>query len=176
MAPINGMRAISNDHADFPLSCNLRTATAKLGNNAEVFGEGSDILCSSSLNPGTSKTEQVSGGLRLRGHWEFSSGCDAASWVMLGVDGLSERSWVLLPRSDYEIVDTWFVSGLRGTGSKDIVVQDAFVPSHRVMNVERAGDGDWIGWQTHGQVRYRLPIPVLLGWDLVAPMIGMPRE
>ncbi len=139
----------------------------------EVFEEGYDILCSSSLNPGTSKTEQVSGGLRLRGHWEFSSGCDAAGWVMLGGDGLSERSWALLPRSDYEIEDTWFVSGLRGTGSKDIVVDDAFVPSHRVLNVERAGDGDWTGWETHGQVRYRLPIPVLLGWDLVAPMIGI---
>lgn len=93
----------------------------------EVFGDGPEVLCSSSLNTGTSKTEPVSGGYRLTGRWQFSSGCDAAGWVMLGSEGIHERTFVLLPRSDFEIVDTWFVSGLRGSGSKDIVVEDAFV-------------------------------------------------
>ena len=139
----------------------------------EVFDGGPNILISSSLNTGISRTEPVSGGYRLNGHWEFSSGCDAAGWVMLGVEGIAERSWVLVPRSDFEIVDKWFVSGLRGTGSKDIVVEDAFVPAHRVLNVNRAGDGDWTGWELHGQDRYRMPIPVLLGWDLVSPMVGI---
>jgi 3-hydroxy-9,10-secoandrosta-1,3,5(10)-triene-9,17-dione monooxygenase len=92
---------------------------------------------------------------------------------MLGAEGFEERTWVLVPRQDYEIVDTWFVSGLRGTGSKDIVVDNAFIPAHRVLNVDRAGDGDWTGWELHGQDRYRMPIPVLLGWDLVAPMLGI---
>lgn len=141
----------------------------------EVFGDGIDVLCSSSLNPGTSRTEPTTGGFRLSGRWEFSSGCDASSWVMLGAAGFEERTWVLVPRQDYEIVDTWFVSGLRGTGSKDIVVDGAFIPSHRVLNVDRAGDGDWTGWELHGQDRYRMPIPVLLGWDLVAPMLGIAR-
>jgi len=139
----------------------------------EVFAGGPEVLISSSLNTGTSRAEPVSGGYRVTGHWEFSSGCDAAGWVMLGVEGIGERSWALIPRSDFEIVDNWFVSGLRGTGSKDIVVEDAFVPAHRVLNVNRAGDGDWTGWEIHGQDRYRMPIPVLLGWDLVAPMIGI---
>ena len=139
----------------------------------EVFADGPEVLCSSSLSTGTSKTEPVSGGYRLTGRWEFSSGCDAAGWVMLGAEGIGERSWVLAPRSDFEIVDNWFVSGLRGTGSKDVVVEDAFVPAHRVLNVGSAGDGEWTGWETHGQARYRMPIPVLLGWDLVAPMIGI---
>ena len=42
--------------------------------------------------------------------------------------------WLLLPRADYEIVDTWFASGMRGSGSKDIVITDAFVPAHRSMD------------------------------------------
>ncbi len=138
----------------------------------EVSAGGADVLCSSSLTPGTSKTEPVSGGYRLTGRWEFSSGCDAASWLVLGAAGIGERTWVLVPRPDYQIVDTWFVSGLRGTGSKDIVVEDAFVPSHRVLNVVTAGDGDWTGWEIHHQALYRMPIPVQLGWDLVAPMGG----
>ena len=139
----------------------------------EVFGDGPNVLCSSSLSSGSAELEAIAGGFRLSGRWEFSSGCDAAGWLILGAEGPDGRNWVLLPRPDYEIVDTWFVSGLRGTGSNDIVVNDAFVPSHRVMNMGRAGDGDWTGWEIHKQVRYCMPVTVLLGWDLVAPMIGI---
>ena len=139
----------------------------------EVFGSDPDALCSSSLNVGRSTCTPVDGGYRLTGRWEFSSGCDAASWLMLGVPGIGARNWALVPRGQYEIVDTWFVSGLRGSGSKDIEIGDAFVPSHRILDVSTAGDGDWSGWEFHRQSRYRLPIPVLLGWDLVAPMLGI---
>ena len=141
----------------------------------EVFGPDPNALCSSSLNTGQSTCRPVAGGYRLSGRWEFSSGCDAASWLMLGVPGIGERNWALVPRADVEIVDTWFVSGLRGSGSKDIVVNDALVPKHRILDVTTAGDGDWSGWELHGQSRYRVPIPVLLGWDLVAPMLGIAR-
>ena len=139
----------------------------------EVFGPGPDLLCSSSLNAGKSDCVAVDGGFRVTGRWQFSSGCDHASWMMLGVSGIGERSWVLVPRDDCEIVDTWFVSGLRGSGSKDIVLRDAFVPHHRVLDVTSAGDSDHSGWQIHRQPRYRVPVPVLLGWDLVAPMLGI---
>ena len=139
----------------------------------EVFGANPDALCSSSLSPGKSTCTAVKGGYRLSGRWEFSSGCDSASWLMLGVAGIGQRNWVLVPQGDYRIVDNWFVSGLRGSGSKDIVVDDAFVPSHRILEVTTAGDGDWSGWELHGQARYRVPIPALLGWDLVAPMLGI---
>lgn len=141
----------------------------------EVFGDGPDVLCSSSLSPGEVKMQAVPGGFRLSGRWEFSSGCNAANWLMLGADGPDGRSWLLVPPPDYEIVDTWFVSGLRGTGSNDIHVNDAFVPAHRVLKMALAGDGDWTGWDLHNQVRYRIPLGVLLGWDLVSPMIGLAR-
>ncbi len=139
----------------------------------EVFGTNPDALSSSSLSVGRSTCTPVDGGYRLSGRWEFSSGCDAADWLMLGVPGIGERNWALLPAGDYEIVDTWFVSGLRGSGSKDIAVNDAFVPAHRILDVPSAGDGDWSGWELHRQIRYRIPITVLLGWDLVAPMLGI---
>ena len=139
----------------------------------EVFGENPDTLLSSSLNPGKSTCEPVEGGYCLSGRWEFSSGCDHASWVMLGAPNIGERNWVLVPRSDFKIVDTWYVSGLRGSGSKDIVTEDAFIPYHRILDVNTAGNGDWTGWELHGQERYRVPIGTLLGWDLVAPMVGI---
>ena len=141
----------------------------------EVYGDNPDVLCSSSLSPGKSACKPVNGGYRLSGRWEFSSGCDSASWVMLGAPNVSERTWVLVPREDFEIVDTWFVSGLRGSGSKDIAVHDAFVPSHRVLEVNPAGVTDLRAWETHGQGRYRVPVSTLLGWDLVGPMVGIAR-
>ena len=141
----------------------------------EVFGDHPNSLCSSSLSPGKSTCSPSDGGYRLSGRWEFSSGCDSADWLLLGVPGIGQRNWALLPKGDYEIVDTWFVSGLRGSGSKDIVVEDAFIPVHRVIEVSTAGDSDLSGWEMHGQARYRVPVPVLLGWDLVAPIIGLAR-
>jgi len=139
----------------------------------EVFGNSPDVLCSSSLNPGKSTLEKTAGGYRLSGRWEFSSGCDAAEWVMVGSDLPEGRVWLLVPRSDYEIVDTWFVSGLRGTGSKDILIKDVFVPQHRVLDRDRGGDEERLGWEIHQQDRYRPPLLAVLGWDLAAPMIGI---
>ena len=143
-----------------------------LQSQEEVYSQGTEVRCSSSIS-GTSKAESVAGGYRLTGRWEFCSGCDSASWMILGVSGISERTWMLVPRRDFEIVDTWFAYGLRGTGSKDIVVKDAFIPTHRVLDVGRSGDGDWTGWEIHSQACYRIPVPILLGWELVAPMVGI---
>jgi 3-hydroxy-9,10-secoandrosta-1,3,5(10)-triene-9,17-dione monooxygenase len=83
---------------------------------------------------------RVPGGYRLHGRWSFSTGCDHCSWVNLGaivgtvtIEGKDAPDFhsFLLPRADYHIDDNWHVAGLAGTGSKDIVVEDAFVPEHR---------------------------------------------
>ena len=135
----------------------------------EVFGDGPDALCSSSLSPGKSTCAPVDGGYRLSGRWEFSSGCDSASWVMLGVTGIGSRNWALVPKGEFEIVDTWFVSGLRGSGSKDIVVDDAFIPAHRIVEVTTAGDSDLSGWELHRQDRYPRPHSRAIGLGLGGP-------
>jgi 3-hydroxy-9,10-secoandrosta-1,3,5(10)-triene-9,17-dione monooxygenase len=139
----------------------------------EFFASGPDTLASSALNPGGARAEAVAGGFRVSGHWHFSSGCDPASWVMVAVPGANGLLWALLPRSDYDILDTWFTSGMRGTGSKDIVIKDVFVPAYRTLDPGRAGDGEWTGWELHRRLSYRLPLRCMTGWDLVAPLIGM---
>ena len=141
----------------------------------EFWATGPDTLCSSAFSPAGAKAVQVSGGYRVSGRWDFSSGSDACQWAMLGVPGAdpNQPRWVLVPRSDYEIVDTWFTSGMRGTGSKDIVIKEAFVPDHRSLDVSCAGETDWTGWQLHNRLSYRLPLRVMLGWDLAAPLIGI---
>ncbi|MFA7553666.1 MAG: acyl-CoA dehydrogenase family protein [Spongiibacteraceae bacterium] len=104
---------------------------------ADVWGENPSTLVSSSFMP-AGKVVLADGGFRLSGQWAFSSGCQHADWVILGglVPSVSEgqppsMQLFLLPRSDYQIIDTWDTFGLRGTGSHDIAVDDAFVPGHR---------------------------------------------
>jgi 3-hydroxy-9,10-secoandrosta-1,3,5(10)-triene-9,17-dione monooxygenase len=139
----------------------------------EFFASGPDTLFASGLNPANGTATPVPGGFRVSGRWGFSSGCDAASWVMVATGTQTAMTWLLLPRADYDIVDTWFASGMRGSGSKDVVVENAFVPAHRAMDPNRAGETDFTGWELHKRVSYRVPLRALTGWDLAAPIVGM---
>jgi 3-hydroxy-9,10-secoandrosta-1,3,5(10)-triene-9,17-dione monooxygenase len=102
----------------------------------DVWKADASTLISSSYAP-TGKVTRVDGGFRISGRWSFSSGCDHAKWVFLGgmVPSGSEKPpemrTFLVPRADYVIDDNWHVAGLKGTGSKDIVIEGAFVPEHR---------------------------------------------
>jgi len=141
----------------------------------EFFSTGPDTLFSSGLNPAGGRVEPVAGGFRVAGRWGFSSGCDAATWAMVAVTGARPGSmmWLLLPREDYEIVDTWFAAGMRGSGSKDVVIKDAFVPAHRAIDPERAGAHEKTGWEIHARLSYRVPLRCMAGWDLAAPLVGI---
>ena len=104
----------------------------------EVWEQDHNALISSTYMP-SAKVTVVPGGYRISGRWGFSSGSEHCQWVLLGgilpADGdfASEHGTFLLPRADYRIEPNWDVLGLRGTGSHDIVVEDAFVPAHRVQ-------------------------------------------
>ena len=107
----------------------------------EVWGEDAATMHSSSYNP-TGTAVPVDGGYQVSGRWSFSSGCDHCRAVNLGAvvreqrgagDLADFRSFLLL-EGDYRIDDTWHVAGLRGTGSKDIVVDGVFVPTHRTQS------------------------------------------
>lgn len=110
---------------------------------AEVWGDDPAMLVSSTYQP-VGKVEVVEGGFRLSGRWGFSSGSKHCGWILLGSlifgeNGPPEMRTFLLPRSDYEIIDgTWDVFGLQGTGSLDIVVDNAFIPEYRT---HKASDG-----------------------------------
>jgi len=107
----------------------------------EIWGEDQDTWVASPYAP-MGIGRPVEGGYIFNGHWKFSSGTDHCQWVMIGgfvanPDGTPNKDDVrhfCLPRADYEILqDSWDVMGLRGTGSKDLVVKDVFVPDYRVI-------------------------------------------
>ena len=136
----------------------------------EYFSNGPDVLSSSAFAT-LGQLQPVDGGYRLTGRWDFSSGSDGGSWVMLGAIGPIGPCMVLLPRSDYEIIDTWHVSGLRGTGSKDIQVNDGFIPPHRVASIIDLRNSP--GYELHGRASYRLSTYSILPYTLCSPMVGM---
>jgi len=145
----------------------------------DVWGKDTSIQLSTSLAP-TGTVERVEGGFRLHGRWSFSSGCDFCQWVVLGglVTGdTSEEPSVLhaflLPRQDYSIDDNWHVMGLCGTGSKDIVVQDAFVPTYRTMSYLDMFHLRHPGTAVNTAPLYRLPFGILFPYALTAPALGV---
>jgi alkylation response protein AidB-like acyl-CoA dehydrogenase len=142
-----------------------------LAGQEEYFAEGPSTFASSSFMPGGT-LGSVKGGYRLSGRWEFSSGSNAATWVLLGAMGPQGLVMVIVPRADFKVIDTWFTSGLRGTGSNDIVVDDAFVPVHRIGPYP-FGPNQTTGWEVHKRPSYRAPTAVLLPWTLSAPLVGM---
>jgi indole-3-acetate monooxygenase len=109
----------------------------------DIFREGASVLAGTLVPTGLA--EVVPGGYRVSGRWSFGSGIGHSDWV-LGVcrvhagdtpqaaaDGSPELRLVIFPKAETEVLDTWHVSGLRGTGSHDFRVEDIFVPEARTM-------------------------------------------
>ncbi len=117
---------------------------------AEIWADDVDTWVASPYAP-QGVARPVDGGYIFNGRWQFSSGTDHCEWIFLGAmigddEGKPlmppQMLHMILPRKDYEIVeDSWDVVGLRGTGSKDVIVKDAFVPAYRTMDAMKVMDG-----------------------------------
>jgi len=147
----------------------------------DVWGEDTSIQLSTSLAP-TGTVERVDGGFRLRGRWSFSSGCDFCQWAVLGgmvppvnAGEPPDARTFLVPRQDYAIEDNWYVMGLCGTGSKDLVVEDAFVPEYRTHSYRDAFYLMNPGAVVNDAPLYRLPFGLVFPAGLASPAIGVAR-
>lgn len=113
----------------------------------ELYGATGEFRCPAAFNPpGTAVP--VQGGYRVTASWPSASGCDMGthhlgSALVAGPDGkpTSHVIQLVLERSQYGIVDDWHVMGMQGTGSKRVVVEDAFVPAHRAITAVAPGRG-----------------------------------
>lgn len=105
---------------------------------ADVFGQTPDArVCGIFTAP--ARSERVEGGYRVTGEWWYASGSLHAQWATLGMklgenpDGSPIPGLGLVPLSDLSLKDTWFVAGMRGSGSNTLVANDVFVPDHRIQ-------------------------------------------
>jgi alkylation response protein AidB-like acyl-CoA dehydrogenase len=145
----------------------------------DVWGEDRNALTAASFMP-TGKVEGAQGGYRLSGKWGFCSGCDNAQWVVLmGIAGMSgspphpDFKLFLLPMSDCEIEDNWHVVGLRGTGSKNVIVRGAFVPEHRALDFIELREGFTPGAKVNTGPLYSLQAMSNFALCLAAPSVGI---
>jgi 3-hydroxy-9,10-secoandrosta-1,3,5(10)-triene-9,17-dione monooxygenase len=148
----------------------------------EVWAEDIDTWVASPYAPqGVAKP--VDGGYIFNGRWQFSSGTDQCEWIILGamlgdVDGKPVMPpamlHMILPRKDYEIVeDSWNVVGLRGTGSKDIIVRDAFVPQYRMMDANEVMDGTAQRKAGMTETLYLMPWSTMFPLGITAAVVGI---
>jgi alkylation response protein AidB-like acyl-CoA dehydrogenase len=144
----------------------------------DVWSRNRNAIAAVSYAP-TGKMVPEQGGYRANGRWSFASGCDNAQWgILAGIvpfDGGAKPAFFLVPKSDYTIHDDWHVMGLAGTGSKTIVVEDAFVPAYRMVTFADMLTGNAPGAQVNTNPLYKQPMLAVVPQCLVSPALGMAR-
>ena len=105
------------------------------GTQAEYFADSVDVTCATAKAMLTSTVVEQDDGIVLSGRWKFSSGIDHADWLWITRVSKDSTDGALVPRGDFEIADDWHTLGLKGTGSKEVVLHSAFVPRRRILSV-----------------------------------------
>lgn len=115
-----------------------------------VFTENPDLALAGTFNP-TGVATPVEGGYRVTGRWSFASGCQHADWLIAHCfvdDGrVPPLRMMMIPAADAEIIDTWSVAGMCGTGSHDFAVDGLFVADDRSFSVFEEGGLDGPLWR-----------------------------
>jgi 3-hydroxy-9,10-secoandrosta-1,3,5(10)-triene-9,17-dione monooxygenase len=144
-----------------------------------VWDRDPDVLIASSFIFPAGRARKVEGGYRLRGSWPFSSGVASCNWNMLAsvvssddeADGIEYRIF-LVHKNDYRIRDTWNAAGLRGTGSNDVEVIDAFVAEPLTIGVDELAGGPTPGSGVNPNPLYALPVFSLFPFVLSGVALG----
>jgi resorcinol 4-hydroxylase (FADH2) len=144
----------------------------------EVWGADPDALVAAAyMSVGTAK--MVDGGYSLSGSWRYASGIDNANWCLLGgrvVDVGSgapiKQGFFLLSPDQYQIEDNWYVVGLSGTGSKDVTVNEAFVPEWRWLELDACNSGAAPGIAVNDHPLFRAPLYAIFSYFLSGIAIG----
>ena len=148
----------------------------------EFYGEDGDFRCPLSGSPSATGVA-VEDGYRISGAWDYASGCDFATHFM-GTTPISEPDGtpptvrlVAFSRADFTIVDNWDSLGMRGTGSRRVVVDDVFVPrAHAIRQPTPDNpEADYPGLGVHANPYYLGPILSMLFIELTAVAVGLAR-
>ena len=143
----------------------------------EIFGNHGVVA--GSVNP-TGRADAVAGGFRASGRWGYASGIDHANWILANciihedgkprrtASGAPDMRFLFLPRAAVEVLDTWHVSGLMGTGSHDFQVADVLVPEEFAIPAFAAAP------QLPGTL-YRIPPISLFCVALASVVLGIAR-
>ena len=148
----------------------------------DVWGENSNALIGSSLIFTCGKLRRVKGGYQMTGRWPYCSGIDNSDWMMFGAmeptaerDGGAAPRMVVVRAADLEIIDTWHVSGLAGTGSKDASCENLFVPAHMMLDPRDANGGPTPGAKAAPEAVYEIPVLAFIPHLIAGTLMGIAR-
>lgn len=140
----------------------------------EVWGPDPETLISSSFAP-VGNVRSVKGGFELNGHWPFSSGVDHCKWAIVAsrVDGEPGReAFFLVSDKQYVINDNWRVAGMKATGSKEVVLDHAFVPDYHSISFGQVNSEDPPGRSANDVPLYWIPFLPLFTWVVCIHALG----
>jgi 3-hydroxy-9,10-secoandrosta-1,3,5(10)-triene-9,17-dione monooxygenase len=146
------------------------------GAQQSVWAQWPDVAIAASFAP-TAQAARVDGGYRVSGqHSSFASGVDHSSWVIVGglvqTGATPEWTFFLIAPGQYEVRDSWFMAGMRATGSNTIVTDNAFVPETHVLSLANLRDGTGPGGALHESPIFHTPFFHYAPLTFVAPMLG----
>ena len=144
----------------------------------ELWDANPDVLIASSIALAAGRARKVDGGFSVSGRWPFSSGVDNSDWKMLAAtvydgDKPVDSRLCVVPKSDYQIVDTWDAMGMGATGSKDVAASDVFVPDRRALALSDCRGGfDHPGAALNKGALYGIPIVAASSHPLAPAALG----
>ncbi|MFZ0091101.1 MAG: oxidoreductase [Solirubrobacteraceae bacterium] len=145
----------------------------------DIFGANPDARVAGVLNP-SADVRRVDGGYVVSGKWPWASGSWHADWALVGImvpneaGEMIDQALAFLPMSELSIEETWFVAGMKGTGSNTIVADEVFVPDHRLYSVPKAIDNEYATEHSE-ETLYRSSFIPLLTLVLAGPQLGLGR-
>jgi len=146
----------------------------------DVWKDNPDAKVSGVLSP-TAETTKVDGGYRVSGRWFYNSGSWHADWAGVGIPITDtngqpvDQGVALIPRTDLDLEETWFVAGMKSSGSNCLIANEVFVPEHRVVSVPPAIGGKYATEHTE-EALYRSALAPVLTLVLAGPQLGMGRK
>jgi alkylation response protein AidB-like acyl-CoA dehydrogenase len=139
----------------------------------EIFAAGGPAFMAAVANP-PRQAATVEGGYLVSGEWGYASGVMHSEWVQVTarIDGSDRPSLFLVPRDEVEVKDTWYMSGMKGSGSHDVKLDAKFVPEHRAVDIDLWHSRRNHGGKLHPEPIYRYDARDLLNFLVPAMMVG----
>lgn len=180
MLPLGEGCASTGWVASFCVEHNWMLAQFPKAAQDEIFGGGWPYVIAPGVTMPPGRAEPVAGGYRLTGRWRWGTGVMHADWIlatgMVPGESPPRMLFFAFPAAEAQVIDTWRMDGMAGTGSNDIATDQLFVPEHRVIDMQTMREGRAPGALLHDNPIYRMPMLPFLAITAVIPAVGLARS
>jgi alkylation response protein AidB-like acyl-CoA dehydrogenase len=140
----------------------------------EYWSSSYDVQMATASGVVRAEFEDTPKGVKVSGAWDFASGIDYADWIQLNrpVPSNQGAEQLLIPKKDFKILDNWHTAGARASGSKRVVIEEAFVPPHHILDAALMASGHTPGRALHPSRYYKLPIFPWMSYVIGVSIMG----